>query len=260
MALWDLPRKPRLLIVEDDYDLADLLQFQLGYCQGAEVDVSAWGNPAKELCRHNEYDTLLIDPTLPDMDGWELLPQLRSAYIDAPVLLLLPPPEGCRLRPPCWPGIVDELTKPFPFAHLAEIIRYLLGHRKLQLARPWVTVESVRRVMQPAPAPETRSSEGEDLSRAEIRRLLVDTFTPEELRRFCTEHLKFQPIAAHLSPAYSLHDMADRIIDYCRAQWLCPTLLKEICGENLDQWQRQQQELWLRRARNRYATGELEPD
>jgi hypothetical protein len=71
---------------------------------------------------------------------------------------------------------------------------------------------------------------------AAIRRLLRDAFTPEELRRFCQDHPTFQPIVANLGPGYSLNDMIDQVIEYCRTHLLFGALLAAIKAYNPRQY------------------------
>jgi hypothetical protein len=78
---------------------------------------------------------------------------------------------------------------------------------------------------------------------AAIRRLLTAAFTPQSLRRFCQDHLPFQPVGNDLSPQHSLNDMVDRLVDYCRIELLWDELLATLKEEHSRQYARFESEL-----------------
>ena len=77
----------RVLLVEDELIAARGVSIMLK-AAGAVVDHSETGEEAIELARHYEYDIVLLDIALPDIDGYEVVRRLRSMRDDTPVLVL----------------------------------------------------------------------------------------------------------------------------------------------------------------------------
>lgn len=75
----------RLLVVEDEFDFAQALARGLRQ-QGYAIDVALDGMQGWELAEVNEYDLLILDLNLPEMDGLEVCRRLR---VSRPSLLIL---------------------------------------------------------------------------------------------------------------------------------------------------------------------------
>jgi len=121
--------KVRLLIVEDEYHLAEVLQKGLKE-DGYAVDTVNNGEEALDLATVIEYDLIILDLMLPVKSGLEVLRELRDQGNKVPVLILTAKESiedkvrGLDL------GADDYLTKPFAFAELRARIRALF-RRKL---------------------------------------------------------------------------------------------------------------------------------
>ena len=76
----------RILIIEDDARLGEMLSEYLG-AAGFRVSVLGEGRAGLELLAHEPFDALVLDLTLPDMDGIEVCRSLRE-HADTPVLML----------------------------------------------------------------------------------------------------------------------------------------------------------------------------
>ena len=76
----------RILLVEDDTRLAEMLCEYLGGA-GFRVAVAALGGSAMEMLASSEYAAVVLDLTLPDMDGLDVCRQLRATS-STPVLML----------------------------------------------------------------------------------------------------------------------------------------------------------------------------
>src|SRR5258708_20522812 len=76
----------RILLVEDDPRLADVCSSDLGQA-GFAVTVAPLGATALEKLSEADYDAVVLDLMLPDMDGLNVCRQLRAKY-DTPVLML----------------------------------------------------------------------------------------------------------------------------------------------------------------------------
>jgi len=73
---------------------------------------------------------------------------------------------------------------------------------------------------------------------AAIRRLLLEAFGPDTLRRFCQDRPLFRPILDDFGPGHSLNDMVDRVVDYCESQALIDQLLAAVQQSSPGQYAR----------------------
>jgi DNA-binding response OmpR family regulator len=123
----------RLLVVEDEVDLADALARGLRH-EGYAVDVANDGADALEHLGVTNYDLVCLDLNLPDVDGLEVCRRLRDdpAYAPgrdepAPRVLMLTARDAITDRVDGLDaGADDYLVKPFSFAELAARVRTLL--------------------------------------------------------------------------------------------------------------------------------------
>jgi DNA-binding response OmpR family regulator len=123
----------RLLVVEDEVDLADALARGLRH-EGYAVDVANDGANALERLGVTDYDLVCLDLNLPDVDGLEVCRRIRSdpAYAPgpeetAPRVLMLTARDAITDRVGGLDaGADDYLVKPFSFAELAARVRTLL--------------------------------------------------------------------------------------------------------------------------------------
>ena len=115
----------RLLLVEDDLDLANGLVNMLTKSNYA-TDVVHTGKKALSVCTSINYSLIILDLGLPDMDGIELLRNLRSRKITTPILILTARDDlKDRIRG-LDAGGDDYLSKPFEFGELEARMRALL--------------------------------------------------------------------------------------------------------------------------------------
>lgn len=78
----------------------------------------------------------------------------------------------------------------------------------------------------------------ESYNLAAIRKLLLESFRPASLRRFCQDQPLFRPIVDEFGPGMGLTDMVDRVVDYCENHLRFPDLLKAIHDEFPGQYAR----------------------
>ena len=125
----------RLLVVEDDDRLSDLLQRGLK-AQGYAVDGVATAEDARWLATENDYDGLVLDIGLPDDDGYQVCADLRTAGRWMPILMLTARITVADRVRGLDVGADDYLIKPFAFAELSARVRALV--RRGGQARPTV--------------------------------------------------------------------------------------------------------------------------
>jgi two-component system copper resistance phosphate regulon response regulator CusR len=115
----------RILIIEDEKKTAGYLQRGLSE-NGFAVDVADRGAEGLHLALTGDYVLIVLDVTLPDMDGWSVLSELRGRGQQMPVLFLTARDtvqdrvRGLEL------GADDYLIKPFAFSELLARIRVIL--------------------------------------------------------------------------------------------------------------------------------------
>lgn len=115
----------RILLVEDDAMLADGLIRSLQQA-GHGVEWTSDGEEAETLLRVQEFDLVILDLTLPNMDGLEILRALRSRKMPVPVLITTARSEIDDRIKGLDLGADDYLTKPFEMGEFDARVRALL--------------------------------------------------------------------------------------------------------------------------------------
>jgi two-component system, cell cycle response regulator CtrA len=121
----------RVLLVEDDSSTAKTVELTLR-AEGFVVDTTDLGEDGLEIGKLYDYDLIILDLMLPDMDGYEVLRRLRAAHITTPILILSGLSEISDKVKGLGFGADDYLTKPFNknelTARVQAIIRRSKGH------------------------------------------------------------------------------------------------------------------------------------
>jgi two-component system copper resistance phosphate regulon response regulator CusR len=115
----------RILVVEDEKRIQDFLSRGLESA-GYAVDVAGDGATATELIYSTEYDLVILDLMLPDMDGLTLLAKIRNRKVSPPVLILSARDAVDDRVRGLEHGADDYLVKPFAFVELLARARALL--------------------------------------------------------------------------------------------------------------------------------------
>ena len=125
----------QVLIVEDEIKMASLLRRGLR-ADGMAADVAVKGEDALWMAGATDYDAIVLDVMLPDMDGFQICRRLRDDGVWSPVLMLTARDAIEDRVEGLDTGADDYLTKPFSFAELAARLRALV--RRGQVERPSV--------------------------------------------------------------------------------------------------------------------------
>lgn len=113
----------RILIVDDDLDLCETLKQKLS--KTLAVDVANTAEDGLYFTQLNDYQVLILDITLPDMDGVELCRTLRSGGVTRPILMLTGQADVNYKVRAMETGADDYLTKPFDFSELLARVKAL---------------------------------------------------------------------------------------------------------------------------------------
>jgi len=119
----------RILIIEDDRLMSRSIELMLGSA-GLEHETAATGEDGIELARVYDYDAILLDLTLPDLHGYEVLRRLRVARIATPVIILTGNGETEAKVSGFGLGADDYVTKPFQRAELLARVHALVRRSK----------------------------------------------------------------------------------------------------------------------------------
>jgi len=121
----------RVLLVEDDTSTAKAIELSLA-SEGIICDTTQLGEEGLEIGKLYDYDIIILDLMLPDIDGYEVLRRFRAARVTTPILILsgLSGPDQ-KIKGLGY-GADDYLTKPFNkgelIARIQAIVRRSKGH------------------------------------------------------------------------------------------------------------------------------------
>ena len=118
----------RVLLVEDEVEIRSFLARSLAET-GYSVSAAQNGKEAQRLAVDGEYDALVVDLGLPDMDGMELITRLRAQGVEAPVMILSARRSVDDRVRGLEQGGDDYLTKPFALAELLARLRNLVKRK-----------------------------------------------------------------------------------------------------------------------------------
>ena len=133
----------RVLLVEDDANTAQSIELILK-SEGYIVDTTDLGEDGLEIGKLYDYDIIILDLMLPDIDGYEVLRRLRSSRVNTPILILSGLSELDNKIKGLGFGADDYLTKPFDrrelLARIQAIVRRSKGHSESVIKTGKLTV------------------------------------------------------------------------------------------------------------------------
>jgi two-component system response regulator PhoP len=116
----------RVLIIEDEARLARNIAQVLNETAGFAVDICLRGTDGLHMAQTNPFDLVILDLSLPDLDGMEILARLRGAGKRTPVLILTARDTPGDIVRGLDAGSDDYLTKPFEMAEFVARCRALI--------------------------------------------------------------------------------------------------------------------------------------
>lgn len=122
----------KILIVDDDKPIASML-YKIVRSNGMDADVAHNAKDALQLIKNNTYDLFLLDVNMPEMDGFELLENIRSHQIHTPVIIVSGRTEDHDTLYALNIGADDYITKPFNPAILGAKIKALIRRSRTSL-------------------------------------------------------------------------------------------------------------------------------
>jgi two-component system cell cycle response regulator CtrA len=138
----------RVLLIEDDSSTARTIELMLK-SEGMVVDATHLGEDGIEIAKLYDYDIIVLDLLLPDMDGMEVLRTLRSARVVTPILILSGLSQAENKVKGLGSGADDYLTKPFDkkelIARIHAIVRRAKGHSQSSIRTGRLTVNLAAR-------------------------------------------------------------------------------------------------------------------
>jgi two-component system alkaline phosphatase synthesis response regulator PhoP len=142
----------RVLVIEDDKDLADLIAMHLTDI-GCGVTQESSGTLGCEKALLNEFDLIVLDVSLPGIDGVEVCRRLRAADVRWPILMLTARAEENDRILGLETGADDYVTKPFSIreflARVKAIFRRAVMNERLHVQDPFPIIAFGSLVLDP---------------------------------------------------------------------------------------------------------------
>ncbi len=113
----------RILLVDDDDDLRQMLDEQLQLHEEFTTDMAATGAAALETIKKEYYDVILLDVGLPDMDGRDVCRLMRRNGVKSPIIMLTGADTDADTILGLDAGANDYITKPFRLGVLMARLR-----------------------------------------------------------------------------------------------------------------------------------------
>lgn len=116
-----------ILLIEDEMKIARVLELELAH-EGYEVTVADNGKTGLDMALRQEWDLILLDLLLPEMNGLDVLREIRAKSDVVPVILLTALDTTADKVTGLDLGANDYVTKPFSYEELSARIRSLMRH------------------------------------------------------------------------------------------------------------------------------------
>lgn len=133
----------KILVVDDEVAISTLLQYNLEQ-NGFEVTTAGDGSSAYQLAKSEQFDAILLDLMLPNVDGMTVLKQIRQDKITTPVILVTAKGDefdrvfGLEL------GADDYITKPFSPREVIARLKAVLRRSQIPTVESEETVITIQ--------------------------------------------------------------------------------------------------------------------
>ena len=121
---------PKVLLIEDDPDIVQLLKIHLADLS-CEVTTELNGLSGYQMSISEEFDLIILDIMLPDMDGIDICRKVRAKEISTPILMLTAKSEEIDKVLGLEIGADDYMTKPFSIREFIARVKAILRRSKL---------------------------------------------------------------------------------------------------------------------------------
>ena len=118
----------RILVVDDESDIRSLIQ-RYAQREGHEVTTASDGLQAVELCMENDFDIIIMDIMMPEMDGFTACKEIKKTK-DIPVLMLSARGEEYDKLFGFEVGVDDYVIKPFSPKELMARVNVIVSRHK----------------------------------------------------------------------------------------------------------------------------------
>ena len=187
--------KKRILIVDDDEEIRELLEFDIGQ-SGYSVDTAKDGIEGLNKALNNTYDLILLDVMMPKMNGFDVCKNIRQAKLSIPVLMLTAKGTIEDKTDGFDSGADDYIVKPFDIQEVLLRIRVLLRRNQVE---------------------ETNSMSDEILSAGDIQifpETLECTILNKRVKLTPTEFEILYSLMQHFNNAVTLATLLDEVWGY----------------------------------------------
>ena len=119
----------KALIIEDDKVALDLFSYQLS-SEGFEVALAENGNDGLELIKNDEFDVILTDLRLPDINGMELIGQSRKLAPETEIIVVTGNDSAEKAIEATREGAFGYIVKPVDFGELMVDVRNAVERKR----------------------------------------------------------------------------------------------------------------------------------
>jgi PAS domain S-box-containing protein len=121
---------PKILIVDDEPQICDSLNILLSR-QGYDITTVQSGKKALEILEDNQFDLLLLDMVIPDLNGFEIMDHINSHWYDLLIIVITGNASIESAVKALKKGAYDYLRKPFEYEELLNRVGNALNQQKL---------------------------------------------------------------------------------------------------------------------------------
>ena len=131
-----------LLVADDEQDIVELIS-RFAEHEGHTVDTAGTGAEAVSLCRRNDYDLIILDIMMPEMDGFTVCKKIREEKATPVIMLSALGTEYDKLMG-FELGIDDYVVKPFSPRELMARVKAVLSRNRTGRAKNEIVIQGLR--------------------------------------------------------------------------------------------------------------------